>query len=233
MNVRCIIVDDEPLARDVIEKYVSRIASLQMMYSCKSAYEAISFLQTHKVDLIFLDIEMPGLNGLQMLDTLTYKPHIILTTAYSKYAVKSYEYTVTDYLVKPISFERFLKAVNKVQLNRDTRNSVSSDSESFSDGFIFLKADKESHRVSFKDIEYIEAYGNYLKVHLLKRMILVYETMNSIENRLPVEFLRVHKSFIIPLPKISKISGNRIFINDAEIPVGKFYKKSLLDSLNT
>jgi DNA-binding LytR/AlgR family response regulator len=232
MNVRCIIVDDEPLARDVIENYVSRIASLQIMHSCKSAYEAISFLQTHQVDLIFLDIEMPGLNGLQMLDTLTYKPQIILTTAYSKYAVKSYEYTVTDYLVKPISFERFLKAVNKVQLNRDTRNSVSSDSMSFSDGFIFLKADKESHRVPFSDIEYIEAYGNYLKVHLSKRMILVYETMSSIENRLPVEFLRVHKSFIIPLPKISKISGNRIFINEAEIPVGKFYKKSLLDYLN-
>lgn len=231
MSIKCIIVDDEPLARDVIARYADRLPSLEVVFSCKNALEAMSFLQSESVDLIFLDIEMPGINGLQMLDSLNYKPYIILTTAYSEYAVESYEYSVTDYLVKPIPFERFLKAVNKIKTDsKIVEYSQSDDSEAVV-SHMFLKYDGGKHKIDISEIDYIKAYGNYLKLFLGAEKIMIYERMNAMEAKLPPGFTRVHKSFIVNIDRIKRLERNRVYIGDQEIPVGNYYRKVLVDKL--
>lgn len=233
MSIKCIIVDDEPLARDVIAKHADRIPSLEVVFSCKNALEAMSFLQYENVDLIFLDIEMPGINGLQMLDSLNYKPFVILTTAYSEYAVESYEYSVTDYLVKPISFERFLKAVNKIRIESKIMEYSQSDDSDGGDTHMFLKYDGGIHKIEISEIDYIKAYGNYLKLFLGAEKIMIYERMNAMETKLPTGFARVHKSFIVNIDRIKKLERNRLYIGDQEIPIGNYYRKVLLDKLKS
>ena len=234
MKIRCIIVDDEPLAQRVLEKYISSLSSLELVKKCSNALEAMSFLHQNRVDLMFLDIKMPELTGLQLLKTLSHPPEVILTTAFSEYALEGYEYSVTDYLLKPFSFERFLKAVNKV-LNKKyvVNDSVSTVDKKVNEGFIFLRADKINHKISFAEIIYIEGCGNYVKVFTEKKMIIAAQSLTTIEKNLPPElFLRTHKSFIVSLKRIRQIEGNIIKLGKKVIPIGNFYKMRVEEILS-
>lgn len=235
MMLKCIIVDDEPLAQNVLKVYISRIQSLELVGICSNALEAINFLHANHADLIFLDINMPELSGIEMLKTLQHQPKVVLTTAYSEFALESYEYGVSDYLLKPIKFDRFLKAVNRV-LDSNTQcsssNSSNSEAQASSEDFIFLKQDQSVFKVNHSDILYIEAFGNYLQVYTLMHKIIVRETMAEMKDRLPGSiFIRVHRSFILNISKIEKLINNQIVIADREIPVGAFYKNELIKKL--
>ncbi len=234
MEIKCLIIDDEVLAQNVIENYISTIPTLKLVGKCDNAVEAISFLHNNSVDLLFLDLNMPELSGLDMLKTLTKPPKVILTTAYSEYALESYEYGVVDYLLKPIKLERFIKSVNKVveQFNQQAVHDEHKDEAKFQT--VFIKDDQVTYQVSTEDILYVEAYGNYLKVHTPGKVYVTRETMHDIEKKLPENvFMRVHKSFIISLSKIQSISGNRVFINQQEIPIGEMYKLALKQKIGT
>lgn len=234
MEIKCLIVDDEVLAQDVIEKYITNIPTLKLVGKCDSGVEAISFLHNNHVDLIFLDLNMPELSGLDMLKTLTNPPKVILTTAYSEYALESYEYGVVDYLLKPIKLERFIKAVNKIVeqfQETDTIDSISPDTKNQT---IFIKEDQVTYQLNMNDIFLIEAYGNYLKIHSQEKIYVIRDTMHDMEQKLPEEqFMRIHKSYIISLSKIESVSGNRVYINNMEIPVGEMYKLSLKQKLGS
>ena len=229
MTIRCMIVDDEPLARKVLEKYISSLPFLKIDKKCSNAIEAAEYLHENEVDLIFLDIKMPGLSGIDFIKTLSEPPKIIITSAYSEYAIEGFEYSVTDYLLKPFSFERFLKAVNKVPKIQSAEpagyNTVQTETKR---DFIFVKADKINHKVKFSDIRYIEGYGNFIKIFVNDKMLLVSDTEKNMEKQLPEgQFLRVHKSYIININSIKKIEKNVIDIGEKVIPVGKYYKMNV------
>lgn len=225
MKIKCMVVDDEPLAQKVLEKYISRLPSLQLVKKCSNALEAMAFLHQNRVDLMFLDIKMPELSGLELLKTLTHAPAVILTTAFSEYALDGYEYSVVDYLLKPFSFERFLKAVNKVVSKKSPEFGTMASANKLDEGFIFLKADKIDHKVYYAGIKYIEGCGNYIKVYFNDKMIMVAETLTTIEKNLPPElFVRIHKSFIVSIKKIDQVIGNMVKIGTKTMPIGNFYK---------
>ena len=228
MELKCLIVDDETLAQDVIEKYISTIPTLKLAGKCYNAIEAISFLHHNPVDLLFLDLNMPELSGLDMLKTLTQPPKVILTTAYSEFALESYEYGVVDYLLKPIKLERFIKAVNKVVEQFNVVYKDNQMKEVLPASSIFITEDQVTYKLVHDDILYIEAYGNYLKIHTRGKTYVTRETMQEMVKKLPSDlFMRIHKSYIISLSKIDSISGNRVYINQQEIPVGEMYKVAL------
>ena len=228
MEIRCLIVDDEVLAQDVIEKYIESIPTLKLIGKCDHAMEAISFLHNNTVDLIFLDLNMPELNGLEMLRTLQNPPNVILTTAYSEYALESYEYGVVDYLLKPIKLERFIKAVNKV-VDMYAMITESEQKDSTLSKPIFIKEDHTTHAVLPENILYVEAYGNYLKIYTNEKTYVTRQTMQYMVGQLPDSiFCRIHKSFIVNKLKITKVIGNMVFIKDIELPIGSTYKTVLL-----
>lgn len=230
-KITCIIVEDEPLAQRVLEKYITSLASLELVKKCNNALEAAAFLHRHKVDLIFLDIKMPELTGMDFLKSLADPPAVIITTAYSEYALEGYEYSVIDYLLKPVSFERFLKAVNKVikMMNSGAQDMPgSTGGEKSGTDFIFLKSDKINHKITFSQIDYIEGCGNYIKVFFDERMIIVSERMNAVEKSLPPDrFVRTHKSYIAAVDKIEQVGGSHVRIKGKDIPIGSVYKMRL------
>jgi len=222
--INCIIVDDEPLARRILEKYISQVHSLNLAGQCKNAAEAAAYLHEHKTDVMFLDIKMPELTGLELLKTLSNPPTVILTTAYAEYALEGYEYAVADYLLKPFSFERFLKAVNRIQSCNSIQQEINVGAPK--NDFIFLREDKIENKVFYSDITFIEAYGNFVKVNTSKKVLLASEKISTLEKKLPENlFVRTHKSFIIAVQKIEQIEGNMISIAGREIPIGGFFKK--------
>ena len=228
MNIRCLIVDDEPLAQRVLEKYVSDVPYLELAGKCSSALEAMEVLHAKQTDLIFLDINMPKLSGMDFLKTQKDPPLIVITTAYPEYAVEGYELNVLDYLLKPIPFDRFLKAVEKAEealLSRQLRASHAVRSQREDESFIFIKSSKKTFRISLNSILYIEALGDYVKVFTEEKMIVTYQSLKSIESLLPPRlFPRIHKSFIISLPKVELIEGSHVKIRDRMIPIGTNYK---------
>lgn len=221
--IKYIIIDDEPIAHRIIEGYADNLVQLQKMGNCYDAFEAIQMLGKETVDLLFLDINMPKLSGFELLSTLTIPPKVIVTSAYKEHALTGFEFDVCDYLLKPFSLERFVKAVNKVEklLLKDTPASIGSGSV---DKQIFVKGDKKHHQISFDDILLIEAYGNYCKIHLSENVIITLQKISEFEKKLPGNFLRVHKSFVVPREKIKLIEGNRIHIEDHKIPIGQTYR---------
>ena len=232
MKIKCLVVDDEPLAQRVLEKYISSLRSLELVKKCHNALEASSYLHQYPVDVMFLDIKMPELSGMEFLKTLTHSPQVIITTAYSEFALEGYEYSVVDYLLKPISFERFLKAVNKLEKKHFKHEKIKTISGPITEDFIFFKSDQTHHKIKYRDILYIQAYGNYARVFIRDRVILVSETMTHLEQTLPAElFIRTHKSFIVAIPQIDKIIENKIRINDITIPIGRAYKLKVNDIL--
>lgn len=234
MKIKCLIVDDEPLAQSILQNYISALPSLELLKVCNNALDALAYLHQHSVDLMFLDIKMPELSGLDMLKTITEPPKVIITTAHSEYAMEGYEYSIVDYLLKPFSFERFLKAVNKVILKEEkfTHHESTVDDSAHSD-CIFLKVDKTHQKVKCSEILYIEGYGNFIKVFFENnKMILVAETMTNIEKRLSdTLFIRIHKSYIVSIQKITQISSHELKIGNKSIPIGSLYKMKVEEVL--
>ncbi len=243
MTIKCITVDDEPLAHVVLEKYISQVQSLQLVAKCKNAMEAINFLHANSVDLIFLDINMPDLSGIEMLKTLKQQPKIIFTTAYSEFALESYEYGVSDYLLKPIKFDRFLAAVNKVidllqltthKIEKKSEIQLSeTEKETAKNDFIFIKQDHSIFKVQFSNILYVEAYGNYVQIYTTDKKIVARKTMTEMDKSLTDQnLIRIHKSFIVNVLKIEEIKNNQIRIADKEISIGTIYKRELMKKMN-
>ena len=226
MIINCIIVDDEPASREILEKYVSECTQLHLSATCKNALEANAILLKEAIDLIFLDINMPKLSGLNFYKSLSNRPMVIFTTAYPEYAVEGFEVDAIDYLLKPFSFERFFKAVNKALNTTNQSNEIQ-------ERHITLKADKKLYRICVDDINYLEALGDYVKIDYADQNIMVHITFKNllslIENS---DLLRVHKSFAVSLSKFDHIEGNQIKIKGRSIPIGSTFKQNLLDQIN-
>ncbi|MBF9254677.1 response regulator transcription factor [Pontibacter sp. 172403-2] len=234
MTIRCLAVDDEPLALDIIESYISKLPYLQLVKTCSSATEAMQVLQEEQVDLMFLDIEMPELTGIQFLNILKHQPLIIFTTAYPDYALEGFNQGAVDYLLKPIPFDRFLKAVTKAQ-ERLQHNGKSPEAPAamptptVEHDFMFVKADYKTIRVDFKDILWIEGLKDYIIIQTKDQKIITLLSMNKMMEKLPdTKFLRVHRSFIVSLQKIDSIEKSRIRIGSKEIPIGEVYREQFL-----
>lgn len=229
-KVKCLIVDDEAAAHYVLVNYMQHIESLELSGQCYNALEAINFLHRHPIDLLFLDINMPELTGFDLLNTLTNPPKVILTTAYSEFALDSYEYGAIDYLLKPIAFPRFLKAVERyLSLVPVTPAKSIAEAE---DNTLVLKADGGWLRLDPRDFLYAQSLGNYVKVFTPKKSHLVSITTTELEQKLsPDNFMRVHKSYIVALDKISRYANNTVFVGDAEIPVGITYRRELTERM--
>ena len=231
--IKYIIIDDEHIAHDIIKGYCDILPNMQLMTHCYDAIEALDYLSKNKVDLIFLDLNMPKLKGFDFLKTLASPPKVIVTTAYSEFAIESYELSVVDYLLKPFSFKRFLKAVNKVVGSSVTgKESSSSEENDPTVSQIFLRQNKSYIQVDIKSILYIEASGNYTKVVTTNDTITIREKISDMIEALPKNgFLQVHKSFAVSQKHIRSIEGNRIFISEHIIPIGKTYKANIIQLL--
>lgn len=229
MTIRCIAVDDEPLALEIIESYISKLPFLELVCTCASATEAMQVLQEKQVDLMFLDIEMPQLTGIQFLNILKHQPLIIFTTAYPDYALEGFNQDAVDYLLKPIPFDRFLKAVTKAQERLQRASKTPEAHAAPEQDFIFVKADYKNIRVDFKDILWIEGLKDYIIIQAKDQKIITLLSMNKMMEKLPdAKFLRVHRSFIVSLQKIDSIEKSRIRIGKKEIPIGEVYKEQFL-----
>lgn len=220
------IVDDEILARTVIEEYCSKIDNLELLLSTGNPIEFINFIQKNKLDLIFLDIEMPELSGMEILRSMIQPPKVILTTAYSEYALESYNYGVVDYLLKPIKFERFLKAINKVSAASITQPKKNTGPEELQ-----IKHDGMPVNISFASILYIQSFGNYLKIFTDARMYLISETLINITSQLSENFQRTHKSYIANLTSVTKATRTHLIIEDIKVPVSAMYKVAVFKKL--
>ena len=232
--IKYIIVDDEPLAHELIEGFCSMLPHLKLEKHCYNAMEAMECLNENTVDFMFLDINMPKLNGLDFLRTLANPPKTIITTAYKEHALEGYELNIVDYLLKPFSFERLVKAVNKVVQNEVKATEIKGISTLESGHRFFIKGDKKYHQIASDEILYIEAYGNYTKIFVKEEMIVSHEKISNFEALLPKgSFLRVHKSFIVAIDKIQLIEGNRIKIGSHQIPIGETYKSKISSLYNS
>lgn len=222
-----LIIDDEHIAHDIIKDYCDLLPNMELMKNCYDGLEAFEYLNKNDVDLIFLDLNMPKLKGFEFLKTLKNPPKVIVTTAYKEFALEGYELNISDYLLKPFGFERFLKAINKTFSTSNTKESFSSKSNVDSKR-IFLRSNKKYIQVVVDTVLFVEASGNYTKVVTKYETITVREKISSILDLLPKEdFLQVHKSFAVALKHIKSIEGNRIFISDHIIPIGKYYKANV------
>lgn len=219
-KIRCLVVDDEPPAIDVLANYIAAVPSLQLTATSNNAIEALNVLRSNQIDLVFLDIQMPQLLGTDLLRTLNNPPKVIFTTAYRKFALEGFELNAVDYLMKPISFERFLKAVNKVM---DTR--IAAQPQTVSDPYIYFRSDRKMHKVQIDDIVFIESLKDYIKVVTTGKTIITKQSISSIEERLPrSSFIRIHRSFIVSLHKIQSYTPELIAIGNAELPVSRMYR---------
>ena len=216
--MKCIIVDDEYPARALLEDYVGRIPYLDLVATCKNTEEAKAYLRSHPVDLMFMDIQMPGEKGTTFLRSLENKPLAIMTTAYSDYALEGYELEVVDYLVKPISFERFMKATEKAY------SRFKSNSALVEPSYIYLKADHKVHKVDVAEIIYIEGAREYVIFHLVSGKIMSLEALKNLEETLPEYFIRIHKSFIVNRNKVTALHGGYVEVGEIRLPIGKAYR---------
>lgn len=226
--IKYLIIDDEHIAHDIIKGYCDILPNMELMKHCFDAIEALEYLSKNNVDLIFLDLNMPKLKGFDFLKTLAVPPKVIITTAYSEFALEGYELNVVDYLLKPFSFERFLKAVNKVEVSSGIIKPSSLVENDGAEKRIFLRQNKSHVQVDINDIIFIEAAGNYIKVNTVDNTITIREKISFMIDSLPSnEFLQVHKSFAVAIKHIKSIEGNRIHIGDNTIPIGKLYKANV------
>ncbi|AEE49640.1 LytR/AlgR family response regulator transcription factor [Haliscomenobacter hydrossis] len=227
--ITCLIVEDEPLAAELLKSYIEKLPDLSLVGHCDSSLEAFSLLQQQHIQLIFLDIQMPRLTGLELLSALKNPPAVVLTTAFREYAVESYDYDVLDYLVKPIQFDRFLKAVGRYYQRQSAQQVPTQTSpDAFEQAYLFFRVDREQQKVWLKDIQYIEGLGDYVKIFTEAGPIITYERLSYLEEKLPVEhFIRIHKSYIICLDKMQSFSGTEVKIVGKRLPVGRMYKDRL------
>ena len=233
MKTRCLIVDDEPLAIEVIESYLKKLNDTDIVAKCSSALEAFEILQKKNIDLIFLDIQMPELTGLEFLKSIKNPPKIIFTTAHRKYAVEGFELDVVDYLLKPISFERFLKALEKYYKSTESDFKVISDKDSSENDFIYVKENKKAVKILFKEILYVESLKDYVVIHTDTKKVISKIPISTLEEQLPAgKFLRIHRSFIVSVSKIDAFTSYSIEIGKKELTIGRTYKNSVLKELN-
>jgi DNA-binding LytR/AlgR family response regulator len=226
----CIVVDDEPMARDVLRRYIEKIPTLELTGECSNAIDALVFLQNNKVDLVFLDIRMPELLGTEFVKSLRNPPKIIFTTAFKEYALDGYELDVIDYLLKPIRFERFLKSVNKAFPKKDeAQNNGSVNERKSGTDFIYLRVDRKLVKIILSEILYIESAKDYVKVFAKDKCYITRQTISAVEAMLSGnEFMRIHRSYIIAVGKIKSLTNDLVEIGDTELPIGKFYKNNFL-----
>jgi DNA-binding LytR/AlgR family response regulator len=237
MKINCIAIDDEPLALDIISDYCSRIPFLNLEKTFESAINSIKYIRTNPPDLLFLDIQMEELSGIQLLKALNHRPYVILTTAFDSYALQGFDLDVIDYLLKPISFERFVKGVNKVvdKIQADQMNFSSDHNrpDAMRDPFFFVKTETRIEKIRFADVLYIEGMGDYWRIITTSKKIMSLLNYKRLEEILPQnQFVRVHKSFIIALEKIDSVERNRIKIGDRLIPISETYRKSFFDRID-
>jgi len=226
--LQCIVVDDEPIARDIVISYINQVPYLKLASSCNDAFEAMEIVKERNIDLMFLDINMPRLSGLSMLRTLKTAPDVIITTAYSEYALEGFELSVTDYLLKPFSFERFVQATEKVIKKRHEPIAISN-IPSETDNYIFIKSDKKQIKIDINEIRFIESYGNYVNIYTSNEKVITKQTLSDFEKQLPLNaFIRIHKSYIVSYSHIKYMEGNLISIGEKKLPIGKVYRDSLL-----
>jgi DNA-binding LytR/AlgR family response regulator len=230
-RIRCLIVDDEPPAREVIKRYIGQIELLELTAECANAIQAITILQQQSIDLVFLDIRMPQLNGTDFLKTLKNPPSIIFTTAYAEYALEGFELDVVDYLMKPIRFDRFLKAVNKVFPGQDKAPSAKSApaEDKKEESFVYFRADRKMIKVFLHEILYIESMKDYVKVITTHSTIITKQSISSVGDMLPEKsFVRIHRSYIVSLHKIRSFTNELIEVGNASIPIGKLYRNGVI-----
>ena len=232
MKLKCLIVDDEPLALDLLETHIAAVKDLELVGRCQDALEATNLLRQQTVDLIFLDIQMPTLTGIDFIKTLSKKPRIIMTTAYKEYAFDAFQLDVVDYLLKPITFGRFLKSINKV-LNRAYFPSTQEEpTPIFEEAFIYLKADRKSIKVILKDILYIESCKDYVRVRTTIKAFTAHHRISALEEKLPESlFLRIHRSFIISKNKVAAFSSSSIELEGQTLPIGRLYKEEVMQAM--
>ncbi len=232
--IRCLAIDDETLALDLLEDNISKVPFLHLVKRCKNAYEAIEILQTEKIDLLFLDIEMPGITGLQFLNSLQTKPMVIFITAYKQYALEGYTLDVLDYLVKPVPFERFLKAANKALeyynfKNNETKPQVQND-------YFFVNSEYQLVKIMSSEIAYIEGQKDYVQIHFInnsKPSVLTRMNFKEIEEKLnSPNFIRIHKSYIVAIDKITSVRASIIYIGEQRIPLGDNYRDEFFNTIN-
>lgn len=229
--IQCIAVDDEPLALELLADNISQVPFLQLKATCNNAMEAMRVLQTQPIDLIFLDIQMPGLTGLQFIQSLPNKPMIILVTAYEKFALDGFNLDVVDYLVKPVSLDRFVKACNKAWELFQLKNTHTQLNSTHTPSYFFVNVDYTLLKIAFKDIIWIEGLKDYIKIHLIhsNKPVVTRMSMKTLEEQLPGNlFIRIHKSYIIAIEHITAIKRSSIFINNIELPIGDNYKDAVI-----
>lgn len=232
-KVTCMIVDDEPMAREIISSFVGKIHNLELVATCKNVSEAFSVLQKESIQLIFLDINMPEISGLSLAKSIQDKSQVIFTTAYREYAIEGFDLQAVDYLLKPISFDRFLKAVQKyfdLHASKEIiKQEIVSEAKETS---IFVRSDRKMVKVRFKEINYIESLSDYVKIFTDKETIITRETISNIESKLPSnEFLRTHRSYIVSMPKIDSFTNEFLELDKKAIPISRSYKENVLQKL--
>jgi DNA-binding LytR/AlgR family response regulator len=235
-KINCLIADDEQLAREIMENYVRRLDKLNLAARCSNGAEVYNALSSQSFDLLFLDIQMPQLTGIELLRTLKNPPAVILTTAYREYALEGYEFNVIDYLLKPISFERFLKAVDKyeswIHPGRGIMGDTAPETAGNQDAFMYVKADKKMTRVALTDLLYIEGVKDYVKLHLVNKTIITYQTLTYFEEKLSANhFVRTHRSYIVSLKHIDAYTATQVEIGKVSLPIGTAYGKEAMKRL--
>lgn len=230
MMLRCMIIDDEPRAVDLLEVLIGQATNWQLVAKCYNGLEAMAFLKNNAVDLVFLDINMPLINGIELASLLSPEKGIVFTTAYSEYAVESYSYHTIDYLLKPVTLKRFLAAVQKVSAHfKADRIIQKEENEHIADEYFFVKSGKEHRKIFLKDILYFESQKEYVRVMTTTDDILTYRRLKDIEAQLPIHFARVHQSFIVNIRHMTSIQDNHIHIGEKRIPIGEKFRDSLME----
>lgn len=234
-KISCIVVDDEPVAREVLAEHLAKIDNIHLLGMCKNALEAFHWLSSHIIDIVFLDINMPEISGLDFAKTINRDIKIIFTTAYREYAVEGFDLKAVDYLLKPIAFDRLLQALQKYKdetapFIKPTPQKI----ETENNDFIFVRADRKMIKIDFPDILYIESLSDYIKIHLSNKQVITRETITNIEAKLPQnDFLRIHRSIIVAINKITSYTNEEVEINEKYLPISRSYKPDVLSRLNT
>ena len=232
-TINCVIVDDEPVARSILETFVSKIPNLNLVKSCKNAMEAFEIVNSQNIDLFFLDINMPDISGLSLAKTINKKSKIIFTTAYREYAVDGFDLQAVDYLLKPIAFDRFLQAVNKFfETQSVISKQVDIEEDSVKNDYIFVRSERKMVKINFDEILYVESLSDYIKIHIKDKVLVTRETISNLEMKLPSQqFLRIHRSYIVNLSKTDSYTNEFIEIEKNAIPISRTYKENVLKKL--
>jgi len=235
MKTKCLVIDDEPLARDLMRNHIEKLENFEIIADCGDAMQALQELRNCQVDLMFMDIQMPQITGIEFLKTLKYPPKVIITTAYREYALDGFELDVVDYLLKPITFERFLKSINKYYqiAQEESPNTVPAAPSTFPEtAYIYVKENKKVIKLHLNEILYVEGLSEYVQIHTSKKRIVTKTSMTKMQEKLPdTGFMRIHKSFIVSMDKIEAFTTNSIEVPGKELPIGRSYKNSVLEAL--